>query len=91
MTSTCVYLEFSKEHVKSKLIEIGAYVDDQLPDYVMIMVTNKKSEKQMVEDLDLFLGGTESAVKFVEWLNTEIKRITSPATGLSHRSVLDCA
>lgn len=69
-----------KEHVKSKLIEIGAYVDDQLPDYVMIMVTNKKSEKQMVEDLDLFLGGTESAVKFVEWLNTEIKRVSSPST-----------
>ena len=51
--------------------------DDQLPDYVMIMVTNKKSEKQMVEDLDLFLGGTESALKFVEWLNAEIKRVAA--------------
>jgi hypothetical protein len=53
--------------VKSKLMEIGEYVDDQLTDYVMIMVTNKKSEKQMAEDLELFLGGKEKSTAFSSW------------------------
>jgi zinc finger CCCH domain-containing protein 14 len=41
--------------------------DDQLPDYVMIMVTNKKTQKQMTEDLDLFLGGSRQAAEFSAW------------------------
>lgn len=53
--------------VKSKLMEIGEYVDDQLTDYVMIMVTNKKSEKQMAEDLELFLGGKDKSTAFSSW------------------------
>lgn len=53
--------------VKAKLVELGEYVDDQLTDYVVIMVTNKKSEKQIAEDLELFLGGLENATNFSAW------------------------
>lgn len=60
--------------MKTKLVEIGAYVDDQLSDYVMIMITNKKTEKQMTEDLELFLGGTEQASTFSSWLHAIIKK-----------------
>ncbi|KAL4692456.1 hypothetical protein H8959_016266 [Pygathrix nigripes] len=30
--------------------------DEELPDYIMVMVANKKSQDQMTEDLSLFLG-----------------------------------
>lgn len=60
--------------MKTKLVEIGAYVDDQLSDYVMIMITNKKTEKQMTEDLELFLGGLEQAKEFSSWLHELIKK-----------------
>ena len=62
--------------MKTKLVEIGAYVDDQLSDYVMIMITNKKTEKQMTEDLELFLGGLEQASTFSLWLHALIKKST---------------
>lgn len=47
--------------IKAKLLELGSgsqtgYIDDELPDYVMIMVANKRSQSQMLEDLKLFLG-----------------------------------
>ena len=63
--------------MKEKLVEIGEYVDDQLTDYVMIMVSNKKSEKQMAEDLELFLGGIDQSTKFSSWLHSNLKSITS--------------
>lgn len=66
--------------VKEKLIEIGQYIDDQLTDYVMIMVTNKKSEKAMAEDLELFLGGIELATSFSLWLHTTIRNFTESST-----------
>lgn len=63
-----------KSSVKTKLVDIGAYVDDQLSEYVMIMITNKKTEKQMTEDLELFLGGIEQAEEFSSWLHGLIKK-----------------
>ena len=40
--------------------------DDELPDYIMVMVANKKSESQMTDDLSLFLGN--NTTKFTSWL-----------------------
>jgi hypothetical protein len=31
------------------------------------MITNKKTEKQMTEDLELFLGGMEQSANFSQW------------------------
>ena len=52
--------------IKAKLIEINAYVDDELPDYIMIMIANRKPEEQMADALSLFLA--DNAKSFTKWL-----------------------
>ncbi|XP_053693743.1 zinc finger CCCH domain-containing protein 14 [Sabethes cyaneus] len=72
--------------VKAKLIELGTgsasgYIDDELPDYVMIMVANKRSRQQMVDDLQLFLGSQTEV--FVSWLHQvlqKLEEVTLPVT-----------
>lgn len=49
------------------------YIDDELPDYVMIMVANKRSKSQMIEDLKLFLES--NAEDFVVWLYQVLERL----------------
>lgn len=87
--------------VKAKLIELGTgstsggYIDDELPDYVMIMVANKRSKKQMRDDLQLFLN--ENTDTFVNWLHQvldKLQEVTLPpaskcqwASRLSHDSL----
>jgi hypothetical protein len=51
--------------VRAKIQEYGIDVDDELPDYVMIMVGNKKDKMRMKTDLKLFLG--QKTTDFVEW------------------------
>uniref|UniRef100_T1IG92 Zinc finger CCCH domain-containing protein 14 n=1 Tax=Rhodnius prolixus TaxID=13249 RepID=T1IG92_RHOPR len=58
-----------KSAVRAKLTELGIHIDNELPDYVMVLVANKKSQEQMEEDLRLFLG--ESTVSFTTWLMEE--------------------
>uniref|UniRef100_A0A1A8E2I4 Zinc finger CCCH domain-containing protein 14 n=2 Tax=Nothobranchius kadleci TaxID=1051664 RepID=A0A1A8E2I4_NOTKA len=63
--------------IKSKLQELGAYIDDELPDYIMVMVANKKTAQQMSEDLSLFLGS--NTVKFTTWLHGVLEKLRSVA------------
>lgn len=72
--------------MKAKLIELGSgtagYIDDELPDYVMIMVANKRSKEQMIGDLSLFLGANTDT--FVNWLHQvldKLQEVTLPTTG----------
>lgn len=56
-----IFFYFIQSAIKAKLLELGTgsqtgYIDDELPDYVMIMVANKRSKSQMATDLNLFLG-----------------------------------
>lgn len=63
--------------IKAKLMELGAYVDDELPDYIMVMVANKKSRAQMSQDLGLFLGAnTETFTGWLHGLLTKLQTIT---------------
>ena len=62
-----------KEAIKMKLIELGAYVDDELADYIMVMVANKKSQQSMTDDLSLFLGSNTE--KFTSWLISLLKKL----------------
>lgn len=39
--------------------------DEELPDYIMVMIANKKTEEQMEDDLALFLGTNTD--KFCGW------------------------
>ena len=59
--------------IKAKLMELGAYVDDELPDYIMVMVANKRSRQQMDDDLLLFLG--DSTLTFTAWLHTVLSKL----------------
>lgn len=54
-------------------MELGCYVDDELPDYIMVMVANKRTRVQMEEDLNLFLRSDTKV--FVEWLQQVLKKL----------------
>ena len=59
--------------IKAKLMELGSYVDDELPDYIMVMVANKKSRAQMAGDLSLFLGANTDT--FTGWLHSLLVKL----------------
>uniref|UniRef100_A0A3P9K0C9 Zinc finger CCCH domain-containing protein 14 n=1 Tax=Oryzias latipes TaxID=8090 RepID=A0A3P9K0C9_ORYLA len=59
--------------IKGKLQELGAYIDEELPDYIMVMVANKKTPQQMTDDLSLFLGN--NTVKFTAWLHGVLEKL----------------
>ena len=44
--------------------------DEELPDYILVMVVNKKSRLQMHEDLHLFLE--DNTTLFVDWLHDQV-------------------
>lgn len=70
--------------IKTKLVELGAYVDDELPDYIMVMIANKKTKEQMTHDLSLFLG--ESTVSFTTWLQGVLDHLQAIAAEAKQRS-----
>ena len=64
--------------------ELDAYVDDELPDYIMVLVANKKTKDQMKEDLGLFLH--QHAEVFTTWLQdilNKLQQVTKPKTALA--------
>uniref|UniRef100_A0A3Q1CXT9 Zinc finger CCCH domain-containing protein 14 n=1 Tax=Amphiprion ocellaris TaxID=80972 RepID=A0A3Q1CXT9_AMPOC len=78
--------------IKGKLQELGAYIDDELPDYIMVMVANKKTPQQMTDDLSLFLGN--NTFKFTTWLHGVLEKLRSVAgepASLKHQLQSDSA
>ncbi|KAG7506278.1 zinc finger CCCH domain-containing protein 14 isoform X1 [Solea senegalensis] len=72
--------------IKGKLQELGAYIDEELPDYIMVMVANKKTSQQMADDLSLFLGN--NTIKFTTWLQGVLEKLRTVAvepTSLKHQ------
>ncbi|XP_061842873.1 zinc finger CCCH domain-containing protein 14 [Nerophis lumbriciformis] len=63
--------------IKGKLQELGAYIDEELPDYIMVMVANKKTSEQMADDLSLFLGN--NTIKFTAWLHGVLEKLRTVA------------
>lgn len=49
------------------------FTDEELPDYVMVMVANKRNKEQMDEDLHLFLGKHTSL--FTSWLHQVLQKL----------------
>ncbi|KAK6014358.1 hypothetical protein OSTOST_20281, partial [Ostertagia ostertagi] len=70
-----------KAAIKAKLEELGVYVDDELPEYIMVMIANKKEKNQMKDDLNLFLGKCTN--KFVDW-KAPRRKIAERMWNLSH-------
>lgn len=77
--------------IKAKLVEQEVYVDDELPDYIMVMIANHKTGEHMADDLRLFLN--ENTDGFVEWLVqvlAKLKKVTAGEGGrelVSSRSI----
>nr|XP_044251650.1 zinc finger CCCH domain-containing protein 14 [Drosophila takahashii] len=77
--------------VKAKLLELGTggssgFIDDELPDYVMVMVANKRTKQQMNAELNLFLG--DQTDLFVTWLHEvlqKLQEVTLPAATASSK------
>ncbi|CAN9507386.1 unnamed protein product [Ophioblennius macclurei] len=79
-----------REAIKGKLQELGAYIDEDLPDYIMVMVANKKTSHQMADDLSLFLGN--NTLKFTTWLQGVLEKLRSVAgepASLKHQLQFD--
>lgn len=47
--------------------------DEELPDYIMVMVANRRTKSQMNEDLNLFLASKTPT--FVNWLHIVLKKL----------------
>ncbi|XP_072481323.1 zinc finger CCCH domain-containing protein 14 isoform X2 [Notamacropus eugenii] len=67
----------SEENV-APVTKMPPRVDEELPDYIMVMVANKKSQEQMTEDLSLFLGN--NTVRFTVWLHGVLDKLRSVTT-----------
>ena len=50
--------------------EFDAYIADELPAYILVMLDNKKPWKDITQELEVFL--VESTEPFVEWLKGEV-------------------
>ena len=74
-----------RQAIKAKLVELNAYVDDELPDYIMVMVANQKSQDVMKEDLGLFLN--ENTEIFVNWLAQVLDKLKKVTLGKSDQNV----
>ncbi|XP_040567813.1 uncharacterized protein Nab2 isoform X1 [Lepeophtheirus salmonis] len=59
--------------IKAKLVELGAYVDEELPDYIMVMLVNKKPKETLTQDLKLFLN--KNTDTFVDWLLNVLEKL----------------
>lgn len=59
--------------IKVKLAELGTDVYEELPDYIMVMVANRRNEEDMTEELSLFLG--DNAPQFTSWLHSLLSKL----------------
>lgn len=78
-------LQKLRSAVKAKVNELkSGYVGEELPEYVMILIVNKKDRKDMEAALQLFLGASTSP--FVHWLQEVLKKleeVTLPKNNVS--------
>ncbi|KAK2578246.1 hypothetical protein KPH14_001394 [Odynerus spinipes] len=70
--------------IRAKLLELGVRYDEELPDYILVMVVNKKSRQQMHEDLYLFLE--DSTTPFVDWLHDQVLKKLQKVTVAKKKS-----
>ena len=61
--------------MKVKLAELGNDVYDELPDYIMVMIANRRNEANMRDDLELFLG--DNTDHFTSWLQNLLSNLIS--------------
>lgn len=67
------------------MLELGIRYDEELPDYILVMVVNKKSRQQMHEDLYLFLENCTTP--FVDWLHDQVLKKLQKVTVAKKKSL----
>lgn len=72
---TNVNQEIFKEEIKAKLNRYGCSADDELQNYIIILLANKKATKQIIDDLKPFLN--EDSEDFVTWLMETYKQFAN--------------
>lgn len=70
--------------IRAKLNELGVRYDEELPDYILVMVVNKKSRQQMHDDLNLFLE--DCTTIFVDWLHDQVLKKLQKVTVAKKKS-----
>ncbi|XP_076222060.1 nuclear polyadenosine RNA-binding 2 isoform X2 [Nomia melanderi] len=70
--------------IRAKLLELGVRYDEELPDYILVMVVNKKSRQQMHDDLYLFLENCTTP--FVDWLHDQVLKKLQKVTVAKRKS-----
>lgn len=70
--------------IRAKLNELGVRYDEELPDYILVMVVNKKSRQQMHDDLNLFLE--DCTTTFVDWLHDQVLKKLQKVTVAKKKS-----
>lgn len=71
--------------IRAKLLELGVRYDEELPDYILVMVVNKKSRQQMHDDLNLFLESCTTP--FVDWLHDQVLKKLQKVTVAKKKSL----
>ncbi|XP_076172664.1 nuclear polyadenosine RNA-binding 2 isoform X2 [Ptiloglossa arizonensis] len=71
--------------IRAKLLELGVRYDEELPDYILVMVVNKKSRQQMHDDLHLFLESCTTP--FVDWLHDQVLKKLQKVTVAKKKSL----
>lgn len=79
------YYSLLQSAIRAKLLELGIRYDEELPDYILVMVVNKKSRQQMHEDLYLFLENCTTP--FVDWLHDQVLKKLQKVTVAKKRSL----
>ncbi|KAI6659274.1 Zinc finger CCCH domain-containing protein 14 isoform X3 [Oopsacas minuta] len=75
-----------KSEIESKLKELDVYIDEELPDYILVLLANKKSQAQMCKDLRLFFGSLTET--FVDWVHVRVKDLKIEQQG-KQKEIID--
>jgi len=66
-------------------LTVNIFTDEELPDYIMVLVANRRTKPQMESDLILFLGDNTS--RFVSWLYFVLKKLEEVTANLPAGSI----
>ncbi|KAE9528206.1 hypothetical protein AGLY_012628 [Aphis glycines] len=76
-----------KEAIRAKLKEMNANSSDEIIDYIMLLVTTKKSSSELAKSIDFVMESNTNV--FVKWLSTIIKKLQQVTVSTTKQIVSD--
>ncbi|XP_060834747.1 LOW QUALITY PROTEIN: uncharacterized protein LOC132917827 [Rhopalosiphum padi] len=76
-----------KEAIRAKLKEMNANSSDEIIDYIMLLVTTKKSSSELAKSIDFVMENNTTV--FVKWLSTIIKKLQQVTVSTTKQIVSD--